>query len=37
MMDENARSAQPWDAQQVMYQALISSALQSAQARRSWA
>lgn len=31
MMDENARSAQPWDAQQVMYQALISSALQSAQ------
>ena len=32
MMDENARSAQPWDAQQVMYQALISSALQSAQA-----
>ena len=30
MMDENARSAQPWDAQQVMYQALISSALQSA-------
>ena len=24
MMDENARSAQPWDAQQVMYQALIS-------------
>jgi (E)-4-hydroxy-3-methylbut-2-enyl-diphosphate synthase len=34
MMDENARSAQPWDAQQVMYQALISSALQSAQAAR---
>ncbi len=32
MMDENARSADPWDAQQVMYQALISSALQSAQA-----
>jgi len=30
MMDENARSATPWDAQQVMYQALISSALQSA-------
>ncbi|TDP84639.1 4-hydroxy-3-methylbut-2-en-1-yl diphosphate synthase [Aquabacterium commune] len=30
MMDENARSAAPWDAQQVMYQALISSALQSA-------
>ncbi len=32
MMDENARSAAPWDAQQVMYQALISSALQSARA-----
>ena len=31
MMDENARSAHPWDAKQVMYQALISSALQSAQ------
>jgi (E)-4-hydroxy-3-methylbut-2-enyl-diphosphate synthase len=30
LMDENARSAEPWDAQQVMYQALISSALQSA-------
>ncbi len=30
LMDENARSANPWDAQQVMYQALISSALQSA-------
>ncbi|AWI53319.1 4-hydroxy-3-methylbut-2-en-1-yl diphosphate synthase [Aquabacterium olei] len=30
MMDENARSADPWSAQQVMYQALISSALQSA-------
>jgi len=30
LMDENARSAAPWDAQQVMYQALISSALQSA-------
>jgi (E)-4-hydroxy-3-methylbut-2-enyl-diphosphate synthase len=30
LMDENARSADPWDAQQVMYQALISSSLQSA-------
>ena len=30
LMDENARSTAPWDAQQVMYQALISSALQSA-------
>ncbi len=34
LMDENARSADPWDAQQVMYQALISSALQSAEAAR---
>lgn len=34
MMDENARSADPWSAQQVMYQALISSALQSAEAAR---
>jgi (E)-4-hydroxy-3-methylbut-2-enyl-diphosphate synthase len=32
LMDENARSADPWTAQQVMYQSLISSALQSAQA-----
>ncbi len=30
LMDENARSSDPWDAKQVMYQALISSALQSA-------
>ncbi len=30
MMDDNARRALPWDAKQVMYQALISSALQSA-------
>jgi len=30
MMDDNARRAVPWDAKQVMYQALISSALQSA-------
>jgi (E)-4-hydroxy-3-methylbut-2-enyl-diphosphate synthase len=30
MMDENALRAQPWDARQVMYQALIESALQSA-------
>ena len=30
MMDENARRAQPWDAKQVMYEALITSALQSA-------
>jgi len=30
MMDDNARRAQPWTAQQVMYQALVQSALQSA-------
>jgi (E)-4-hydroxy-3-methylbut-2-enyl-diphosphate synthase len=30
LMDDNARRAQPWDAKQVMYQALVSSALQSA-------
>ncbi|HEU4460230.1 MAG TPA: flavodoxin-dependent (E)-4-hydroxy-3-methylbut-2-enyl-diphosphate synthase [Methylibium sp.] len=30
LMDENAQRAEPWDAQQVMYQALIASALQSA-------
>jgi (E)-4-hydroxy-3-methylbut-2-enyl-diphosphate synthase len=30
LMDENARRAQPWDAKQVMYEALITSAIQSA-------
>ncbi len=30
MMDENARRAQPWDGKQVMYEALIVSALESA-------
>ena len=30
MMDQNALRADPWDAKQVMYQALVSSALQSA-------
>ncbi|HET9645934.1 MAG TPA: flavodoxin-dependent (E)-4-hydroxy-3-methylbut-2-enyl-diphosphate synthase [Burkholderiaceae bacterium] len=30
LMDENARRAEPWDAKQVMYQALVISALQSA-------
>ena len=34
MMDDNAKRAQPWDAKQVMYQALISSALQSAEYAR---
>ncbi|XHS78187.1 flavodoxin-dependent (E)-4-hydroxy-3-methylbut-2-enyl-diphosphate synthase [Burkholderiaceae bacterium UC74_6] len=31
MMDENASRAEPWDGQQVMYQALIQSALTSAE------
>ena len=31
MMDENANRAEPWDGQQVMYQALIQSALTSAE------
>jgi (E)-4-hydroxy-3-methylbut-2-enyl-diphosphate synthase len=31
LMDENARRAQPWDAKQVMYEALITSAMASAQ------
>ena len=34
MMDDNARRAEPWDAKQVTYQALISSALQSAEVAR---
>ena len=34
MMDENASRAAPWDAKQVMYQALVQSALQSAQEAR---
>ena len=34
LMDENARRAEPRDAKQVMYQALISSALQSAEYAR---
>jgi (E)-4-hydroxy-3-methylbut-2-enyl-diphosphate synthase len=34
MMDDNSRRAEPWDARQVMYQALIQSALQSAEAAR---
>ncbi|MES3009437.1 MAG: flavodoxin-dependent (E)-4-hydroxy-3-methylbut-2-enyl-diphosphate synthase [Pseudomonadota bacterium] len=31
LMDENSRRATPWDAQPVMYQALIASAIESAQ------
>ena len=31
LMDENALRAQPWDAKQVMYQALVTSALESAE------
>jgi (E)-4-hydroxy-3-methylbut-2-enyl-diphosphate synthase len=34
LMDDNARRAQPWGAKQVMYQALVSSALQSAEVAR---
>ncbi|NDY90706.1 flavodoxin-dependent (E)-4-hydroxy-3-methylbut-2-enyl-diphosphate synthase [Ideonella livida] len=35
MMDENSRRATPWDAKQVMYQALVQSALQSAHEART--
>ncbi|MEN9419200.1 MAG: flavodoxin-dependent (E)-4-hydroxy-3-methylbut-2-enyl-diphosphate synthase [Pseudomonadota bacterium] len=35
MMDENASRAQPWDAKQVMYQALVQSALHSAEEARA--
>jgi (E)-4-hydroxy-3-methylbut-2-enyl-diphosphate synthase len=31
LMDQNSRRAQPWEARQVMYEALMASALQSAQ------
>jgi (E)-4-hydroxy-3-methylbut-2-enyl-diphosphate synthase len=31
LMDENSRRSEPWDARQVMYEALITSALESAQ------
>jgi (E)-4-hydroxy-3-methylbut-2-enyl-diphosphate synthase len=34
MMDDNSRRTQPWDGKQVMYQALVQSALQSAEAAR---
>jgi (E)-4-hydroxy-3-methylbut-2-enyl-diphosphate synthase len=34
MMDDNARRTQPWEAKQVMYQALVSSALNSARVAR---
>jgi (E)-4-hydroxy-3-methylbut-2-enyl-diphosphate synthase len=34
MMDDNSRRADPWDGKQVMYQALVQSALQSAEAAR---
>jgi (E)-4-hydroxy-3-methylbut-2-enyl-diphosphate synthase len=34
LMDENAGRAEPWDARQVMYQALVQSAVQSAQHAR---
>jgi len=35
LMDENSRRAQPWDAKQVMYEALISSAIGSAKLAES--
>ena len=35
LMDENARRGVPWDAKPVMYQALVQSALSSAEAARS--
>jgi len=34
LMDDNARRAEPWDAKQVMYQALVQSALSSAACAR---
>ena len=34
LMDDNGKRAQPWTTQQVMYQALVNSALDSAQAAR---
>jgi (E)-4-hydroxy-3-methylbut-2-enyl-diphosphate synthase len=34
IMDENARRAQPWSAQAVMYEALVTSAIENARARR---
>jgi len=37
LMDQNARRAQPWLPRQVMIEALISSALQSAQQAQAWA
>ncbi len=35
LMDANSRRAQPWDAQQVMYQALVASAIDSARLAES--
>ena len=37
LMDENAQRREPWDAKQVMYQALVQSALDSAAYAASWA
>jgi len=36
LMDANSGRAQPWDAKQVMYEALIHSALESAQRAQAW-
>jgi len=36
LMDENGRRAEPWDAQAVMREALVTSALESAQQAEAW-
>lgn len=35
LMDDNAKRAEPWDAQQIMYQAVVGSALESAQSAQN--
>lgn len=35
LMDENSRRSQPWDPRQVMYEALITSAIDSARLAES--
>jgi len=37
LMDENSRRSAPWESRQVMYEALISSAISSAQLAQKWA
>jgi (E)-4-hydroxy-3-methylbut-2-enyl-diphosphate synthase len=36
LMDENSRRAQPWGAKPVMYEALITSAVESARRASDW-